>query len=47
MFLPEEKERLEFICNAMHITKIEFLRIAINPELYGVDEKKQRTGYIT
>jgi len=27
--LPEEKQRLESICEALHITKIEFLRRAI------------------
>ena len=26
---PEEKERLEAICESLHITKIEFLRRAI------------------
>lgn len=27
--LPEEKQRLENICEALHITKIEFLRRAM------------------
>jgi len=26
---PEEKKRLESLCNSLHITKIEFLRRAI------------------
>lgn len=35
--LPEEKERLESICNDLHITKIEFLRRSMTE-----NEKKLR-----
>ena len=30
--LPEEKEQLEKVCDAMRITKVEFLRRAIPPD---------------
>jgi len=34
--LPEEKEKLEAICNSLHISKIEFLRQAIAQAEYKI-----------